>query len=196
MQINPILEKISKWLCLGSTEQCYLVMYTMVRVFQVKKILEIGTHQGASSITFCQAILDNNYKPEIWTVDSWEGFEGNEQSKNLRSRAEKHFEESGFKKYITMIEGDSKKVVPNILKKIKKVDLCFIDGDHSYEGVIADFNNCKNYTDLILFHDTPNESVPYLEVVKNEGWNVFTFPTRYIEGDAHLVGLSLAKRKD
>ena len=191
--INPMLEKINKWLCLGSTEQCYTVMYTIARVFQIKTILEIGTHQGSSSITFCQAILDNNYIPKIWTVDSWEGFEGNEQSKNLKSKAEQHFKESGFKKYITMIEGDSKKIVPEIFDEIGKVDLCFIDGDHSNEGVLADYNNCKNYSDLLLFHDTPNESTPYLQIIKEEGWNILTFPTRYIEGDGHLVGISLAK---
>ena len=68
MNINPILSKIPKEH--GSTNQCYDVMYTITRAFQVKRIVEIGTHKGHSAIVFCQAILDNNYTPSIWTVDN------------------------------------------------------------------------------------------------------------------------------
>lgn len=191
MIINKTVEKIGEWLCLGSSKQCYLTMYTVVRTFQVKKILEIGTHQGSSSITMCQAILDNGYKPEIWTVDSWEGFEGNEASKNLKEKAAKHFREAGFEKYISMQEGDSKVVVPKLLKEIGKVDLCMIDGDHSNEGVKADYDNCKDHTNLILFHDS-GDGGHQREMVEKDGWRFITFPTRFLEGDKHLIGVSLA----
>jgi len=194
MLINETLEKVNKWRCLGSGEQCYAIMYAITRAFQVKKILEIGTHQGASAITFCQAILDNKDIPELWTVDSWIGFEGNEASYNLKSKAEEHFKLAGFNKYINMIEGDSKIIVPDLIKKIGRVDMCFIDGDHTYEAVIEDYNNCKNHTDLILFHDSPSENVRYLREAKEEGWNILSFPTRYVEGDRHLVGITLAKK--
>ncbi len=33
------------------------------------------------------------------------------------------------------------------------VDLCFIDGDHSYEGVLSDYNHFKNSSKIIAFHD-------------------------------------------
>lgn len=195
MLINKTLNKINEWRCLGSGEQCYSVMYAITRAFQVKRILEIGTHQGASAITFCQAILDNGDVPELWTVDSWAGFEGNEATYNLKEKTKKHFKAAGFDKYIHMVEGDSKIVVPDLMKKeVGMVDMCFIDGDHSSEAVIADYNNCKNYTHLILFHDCPIENVEYLRGARNEGWNVLSFPTRYAEGDRHLVGITLAKK--
>ena len=194
MRINETLNEISKWLCLGSSEQCYTVMYTITRAFQVKRVLEIGTHQGASAITFCQAILDNKYIPEIWTLDNWIGIERNEQSKNLKSKAENYIKKSGFNKYINMIEGDSKIIVPLTFSKIGKVDLCFIDGDHNYEGVMADYQNCKDYTSLILFHDTGKGDIKYLKEIEKE-WKIITFPTCYIEGDGHLVGISLGIKR-
>lgn len=196
MLINKTLDKINKWRCLGSGEQCYAVMYAVTRAFQVKRILEIGTHQGASAITFCQAILDNGDEPELWTVDSWIGFEGNKASYNLKSKAEEHFKLAGFDKYINMVEGDSKIIVSNLIEKIGNVDLCFIDGDHSFEAVMNDYNNCKNYTNLIIFHDSPFDSVKHLRIVKEEGWNILSFPTRYVEGNRHLVGITLAQKNE
>lgn len=38
--------------------------------------------------------------------------------------------------------------VPNL-----NVDLCFIDSDHSYEGVTADYNHFKNSSKFLAFHD-------------------------------------------
>lgn len=195
MEINKILTEIQKWVCLGSSTQCYIVMYAIVRSFQVKKIIEIGTHQGASSITFCQAILDNKYNPEIYTIDNWIGLPGNAASQNLKSKAENYIKNANFDKYITMIEGDSRIVVPELFKKTGDVDLCFIDGDHSYQGVIADYENCKNHTKLLLFHDTGTGEVGYLKTIEREGWKVVPFPTRYIEGNGHLVGITLCIKK-
>lgn len=189
MKINEVFSKIPTWL--GSASQDYDVMYAVTRAFQVKRILEIGTHQGASAIVFCQAILDNKYVPEIWTIDNW-------SSSKCKPRAEKFIREAGFDKHIKMLDGDSKVVVPNLFKKIGKVDLCFIDGDHTYEGVIADYNNCKNSTSLILFHDTHGgrgEIVnKYLSKIKEDGWMLLNFPTMYLEGDGHSVGITLAHK--
>ena len=196
MEINKTLTKIHETTWLGSSDQCYQVMYTVARTFQVKSVLEIGTHQGASAITFCQAILDNNYIPELTTVDSWIGVpnqpDTEEQKLAMKNRALNFFKEAKFDKYIEMIEGDSKVVLSGIFQKIGKVDLCFIDGNHEYDYVISDFENCKNFTDIILLHDTAKGNLKYPDYIKNQGWTVITFPTRYLEGQGQLIGISLA----
>ena len=68
MQINKVLTEICSHRGLGSSDQCYAVLYSLVRAFNVTKVVEIGTHQAASTITICQAILDNKYVPQIWTT--------------------------------------------------------------------------------------------------------------------------------
>lgn len=179
---------------LGSGEQCYDIMYAVTRAFQVKSIVEIGTYKAYSTIVMCQAILDNKFIPIIYTFDQWNN-NGLDISK-VENVARNNLILTGFNKYITIIKGDSKITVPKLFKQIDKIDMCFIDGDHSWEGVSSDFNNCKNYTDIILFHDTQcgKDVVKFLPTIEQEGWKAITFPTKYIEQDNHEIGISLAIR--
>jgi len=187
MKINAVLDEINRDRNLGSSNQCYDVMYTIARTFQVEKVVEIGTHKGGSSITFCQAILDNKKIPKIYSVDSW-------IQADMKVVAQSNFQKAGFDWYINMIQGDSKVEIPKLFEKIGKVDLIFIDGDHSDEAIIADYNNCKNFSNLIMFHDSSLAESFYFKKFKEDGWNILNFPTRYIEGDGHLVGIALAYR--
>lgn len=175
---------------MGSGSQCYDMMYALTRAFQVKKMVEIGTFLGISTMFFCQAILDNKTIPEIHTLDKWGQF-GSDYY-HVKSRTIDNFKKLGFSNYITMYDGDSKTALSPIFEKIGNVDLCFIDGDHLYEGVMNDFNICKKYTNIILLHDTLDGNVQYLKTIREDGWTVIAFPTRYVEVDSHLVGISLA----
>jgi predicted O-methyltransferase YrrM len=184
---NLVLEKVLRDRGLGSSNECYNVMYYVARLNDCKTIVEIGTHQGASAIAFCQAILDNGKTPEIYTVDNW-------SQASVKSIAVSNFECAGFAKYITMVEGNSDAVLPGLFERIKRCDLVFVDGCHNESSVLSDYANVKKYTDLILFHDTMDGTVNYLKIVKDDGNRLFHFSTRYVEGDNHLVGITLAKR--
>lgn len=187
MKINAVLDEINQSRNLGSSNQCYDVMYTITRAFQVQTVVEIGTHKGASAITFCQAISDNKKTPTIYSVDSW-------IQADMKAVAESNLRKAGFDKYVTLIQGDSKVEIPSLFNRIGKVDLIFIDGDHAIPAVVTDFNNCKNYSNLILFHDTGLGNYPYLLSAKEEGWNLLNFPTRFVEGDNHHVGIALVSK--
>ena len=186
MIINPILAEAWKsGKGSGSTDQDYFVMYAVVRAIQATRIVEIGTNRGFSATTFCQAVIDNKQTPQIWAIDSWEI---NPQTLDI---AKDLFIKTGFGKYIETVIGKSQDVLPNLLNKIGKVDLIFIDGSHKPEDVITDFLNAKDYTDYILLHDTGEGKVGYLQKIKEEGWTTISLPTRYIEGNNHLVGITL-----
>jgi predicted O-methyltransferase YrrM len=188
LNLNPVVEEINKMRALGSTNQCYKVMYKVAQYFNVRKMLEIGTHRAASTIIFCQAIMDNRKIPEIHTIDDWS------QSK-LEDMARNNIEKSGFSKYITMHNGDSLVTVPKVLAEIGSVDLVFIDGNHDPVYVMKDFDNCKMHTKRILFHDTAYGTAPYLKEVENQGFDVYNFETKYLEGDGHITGIALAINK-
>lgn len=185
MRINSVLDYINQGRGRGSSNQCYDVMYTVARAFQVQTIVEIGTHQGASAITFCQAIIDNGKTPRIHTVDSW-------IEEDMKARAAEHFRRAGFDQYITMVQGDSTIEIPLLFGRIGKVDLIFIDGDHSLGAVERDYENCKAFSNLIFFHDTRGIEQPYLTRARNDGWSILNFPTLYIEGNSQSVGIALA----
>lgn len=190
--INPILEKINKDRYLGSSNQCYKLMYNIAWFFNVRKILEIGTHKAASTIAFCQSMYDMRTTKFdtfiIHTIDNW-------SQASMKKEAINNIDSAGFKDNVVMYDGCSSVMVPLVLKDNGKMDLIFIDGDHHNEAVIRDFDNCKDFTDVIIFHDTENGNLPYTQYVKDSGFDFYNFETRYLEGDCHLVGLGLAIRK-
>jgi len=188
VEINNRLSDIWGRRHLGSAEQCYWIMYSVARAFQARRILEIGTHRGFSAVTFCQAVLDNGMVPKVFTVDSYI------QQPEARQPALDLFEETGFAKYITMVDGDSGKVLPEVFDEICDVDLAFIDGDHSIDGIFRDIECVENHTKVMLLHDTQNGGQRYLKGLE-EKWRVISFPTRYVEGDGHLVGITVAVKK-
>lgn len=197
IEFNNVVNEINRSRVLGSSNQCYRSMYMIAQYFNVQKVLEIGTHQGASSIVFCQAIVDNKKAPEIHTVDNWSqsGLIKNESDK-FKKIAEDNIKKAGFIKYITMYDGDSLTKVPEILDVIGDVDLVFIDGDHELDYIIGDYNNCKRYSDMILFHDTEQGAHigtdSYFGLVESDGYTIYNFKTRYLEGDGHVLGIALA----
>ena len=189
MIINPILAEAWKsGKGSGSTDQDYFVMYAITRAIQATRIVEIGTNRGFSAITFCQAVIDNKQTPYIWTIDDWKI---NPKTFDIASGL---FDKTGFAKYMEIIVGSSQDVLPDLLNRIGKVDLMFIDGSHKPEDAITDFRNAKDYTDYILLHDTGEGKIKYLELIRKEGWTTIGLPTRYVEGNNHLVGITLAKK--
>ena len=186
MIINPILAEAWKsGKGSGSTDQDYFIMYAVARAIQATRIVEIGTNRGFSATVFCQAVIDNKQTPQIFTIDDWEI---NPQTLDM---AKDLFAKTGFGKYIEIVIGKSQDVLLNLLNRISKVDLIFIDGSHKSEDVITDFRNAKDYTDYILLHDTGEGKVGYLQKIKEECWTTISLPTRYIEGNNHLVGITL-----
>lgn len=186
--LNPVVADINRHRGLGSGNQCYQVMYRVARFLGVKKILEIGTHRGASSIVFCQAILDSGLTPEVHTVDNW-------SQASLKDLAASNISRSGFMRYVTMHDGDSLVKVPEVLAKIGMVDLAFIDGNHAIDYVIKDYINCRGHSNRILFHDTGDGDRSYLKMAESDRYIVHNFQTRYIEGDGHLIGIALAVKE-
>lgn len=133
-----------------------------------KNIVEIGYHLGYSATMFCAGAVD--YQPAnidlcVVSVDISPCDNGT-VVKNQSFGHIHHF-----------IQGNSSKVtnlVYNKLKGQKKIDLLFIDGDHSYEGCHADWLAYKDMvsdTGIVVFHD--NYWEPIQRVIKSiNGWNV------------------------
>jgi len=82
---------------------------------------EIGFRNGISAAAFCLAARE--VKGRVYSIDIEPDLAGPENLKEM-----------GLDSYHTFICGDSKEVdFP------EKLDILYIDGDHSYEGVKADF---------------------------------------------------------
>jgi hypothetical protein len=77
------------------------------------------------------------------------------------------------------VYGDSKLVVDLVTVAAPKIDFLFIDGDHSYEGVKADWINYGGFAKYVCFHDiSPQKSegigVPKLWNEIKDSYEYFT----------------------
>lgn len=109
---------------LQSPAMCRM-LYRTVRYFSPGNIVELGTSLGLTTAYLALAAPQTN----VFTL------EGCEQT---AARAETLFRESGIKN-IKIRTGDFRHTLPAVLGELGRVDLAYIDGDHSYEGVMNNF---------------------------------------------------------
>lgn len=118
---------------------------------KIKTIIEIGVERGGTTILWANLV---GKKGKVFAIDLY--------SVQPVYRGEKP-------KEITEIVGDSHslgvvQVLQNHLGN-ERVDLLFIDGDHSYEGARADYEDYKPFVKSggwIVFHDIVNQPVANL----------------------------------
>ena len=143
----------------------------MIRHVKAKTILEIGTANGGT--LFLLTRFSDKHSLVI-TMDLPESLFFRGFDFKIR-RFYKSFASNHQK--VELINGDSHEL--STLKKLKKVlkdrelDILFIDGDHSYEGVKKDFEMYSPLVrkgGLIVFHDIV---VVPPEIEKNNGVNKF-----------------------
>ena len=128
-------------------------------------IVEIGRGNGGSLWALCRAVAES---ATIVSVDLPEGpFGGSDASAEVITRLESY---SGPRQRLHLIQADSRasETVARVHELAPRVDLLFIDGDHSYEAVAADYRSYGPLVrpgGLIGFHDIlPHPDVPDCQV--------------------------------
>lgn len=118
-------------------------VFSLVRSLRNCRILEIGRYRGGSAVLFAVAMDDNS---KLTSVDNLTKIGCDDQAlKNVLKRF-------GLSHKVELIVQDSTsvKTEPN------SYDLIFIDGDHTYEGVMKDYEHWKYAVKPgghLLFHD-------------------------------------------
>ena len=170
MNIKEALETIKGIACQTGDDD-FEAMGNKLQKMDSPVVVELGALMGASAIFFALV----NPKAQVYTLDSYWNWKSKERIYD-DARTQKiysHFKRCGVEDRIKFIYTDTKNFDWGIMDK--PIDFLFIDNDHSFEGVKADFENFSPYVKsggLVGFHDvvqgdSDNFGVPrYLESIK------------------------------
>lgn len=114
--------------------------------------VEIGSFIGASACFISAGLCEES---KLLCIDTWENDAMSEGKRNTKDEFDHNTQY--FQEKIIKIQGYSTEVKEEVLAITNKLDLLFIDGDHSYEGCKADWDL---YIDMVksggcvIFHDS------------------------------------------
>ena len=152
----------------------------LVKKEGISSYLEIGTARGD---TFHEVVSQMPKESKAVAVDYPENGWGLSGSQYQLRQVSKDLKKKGYE--VNIIWGDSRHsgVIQNALK-YAPYDLVFIDGDHTYEGVKADWENYGHLGRIVAFHDIadpgiPNDKGEVIEVKKF--WDEIKVNYRHIE---------------
>ena len=127
-------------------------VYALARHYQPEYIVEVGTFAGGTAVGFANAINENG-QGKLICVDQDSYSNGTFPQVVKRNLARVGFSETKLQ----LCCGNSKEWLPKLTETLKeKVDIVLIDGDHTYEGALADLRNAVPLVKpggFILVHD-------------------------------------------
>lgn len=118
----------------------------MLKAIQARRILEIGTSTGYSTLWFADAVKQNNHnntetKKPIITID---------ENPSKVERARKHFDEAGVKEIIEIREGMAKSILSKMVKDYQNNNNKNEAGLFDFIFIDADKENAIDYFELTL----------------------------------------------
>lgn len=163
------------------------ILYGLCRSMKPRICVEIGSARGKSAC-FVGMALKENGGGKLYAIDphaktNWNDSESVDTLEVIQS----NLKSLGLEQIVTLVRKAS---VEALKGWTEPIDLIFIDGDHSYEGIKADWEGFKPFMtpfSLVVFHDTlwdlkpdpkwyrADMGVPrFVEELRREGYQVLT----------------------
>lgn len=180
--VAPPKRKTIAELVAGCTNR-YQQLYRICGDFRPRRVVEVGTYNGDRAIELCIQTLQAGIPCHYIGFDVFEGAtpelnakelnaKGPCDYKNITEKLQAFSAKWGGKFTFDLVKGLTKDTMPTY--NYGEIDLAFIDGGHSIETILNDYNCLKNVTKLIIFDDYYIEGGVYdiskfgcNEIVKN-----------------------------
>jgi predicted O-methyltransferase YrrM len=147
---------VDGWLTEAEGQALYYLAYTLPKH---SNIVELGSYMGKSSIMLAGGLEDSERKnTKLYCIDLFKIAANDTElntyaSGDIRLKFLKNIRYAGIDKRIEAIVSDTKSASAVWTKSI---ELLFIDADHTYDGVKADYENWEPFLNVgcyIAFHD-------------------------------------------
>lgn len=121
----------------------------------IRTVVEIGSYLGASALALAAGLRETgNTQAQVYCIDTWQNFGMSEGQRD--TFAEFNANTAAFGDRVVPVRGWSTEVAAALLQQVGTIDLLFIDGDHSYDGVLADwrvFGPALKAGSVVALHD-------------------------------------------
>jgi len=163
------------------------LLYGLTRSLKPKVCVEIGSARGKSTC-FIGLALKHNGNGKLYAIDAHDKTKWNDfNSVDTFDIINQNLQMVGVKEYVEIVRSFSNEAE---IDWSKPIDMLFIDGDHSYNGVKADWERFVPRVSefgVVIFHDTlwdlrpdpkwnrPDMGVPrFVEELRIAGYPVVT----------------------
>jgi predicted O-methyltransferase YrrM len=177
--------------CSGLGDSAWL-LYGIARSLKPTVAVEVGSARGKSACFVGMALKENGFG-RLYAIDPHTRTDWNDsESVDTYDIMRGHLENLALTDVVTIVRkrsNESQAGLPML------IDLLFVDGDHSYEGVKADWVTFKprmSPSGLVVFHDTiwelnPNDKwyrtdigvAQFIEELREQGYPVVTIERDY-----------------
>lgn len=135
--------------------------------FKPRQIFEFGTYMGVTANFFLELLPDTRVVSIAYNNHRWRFWRRRFNNSELSYKQIGSAVDPAWRSRFTQLYGDSHKLnARSVLDKYGAFDLVFIDGDHSWEGVLQDTLLAKNIvteSGVICWHDA-NPKPKYMDV--------------------------------
>ena len=120
-----------------------------IRENEVSRIMEIGVHSGENARNMVDVASESVSREDI-EYYGFDYFENRSRLENVREKLSK----TGCQ--FELFKGDSIDVLPDVVDRLPKMDLIFIDGGHDFETVSSDWEHSRKLMrkdTAVFFHN-------------------------------------------
>lgn len=128
--------------------------FWIVEAVNPRLLTELGTHNGLSFCAFCQQVAQLRQTPMCYAVDSWKGdSQAGYYEEDVYEELARHVHEH-YAAFAHLIRSTFDEALP--LFREGSIDLLHIDGFHSYDAMMHDFESWlpkMSARGVVLMHD-------------------------------------------